>query len=391
MNKVVTVNLNGRAFQVEEQSFEALRAYLDEAARLLTDDPDCKEIMADLEQAIADKAARFLGSSKNVITQSEMDRILKEMGPVEPGADVAAGTSGNAGTGPSGDANARATATPQRDPNTPRRLYQINEGAWLAGVCNGIGAYFGVDPMVVRLIFVLLLFLSGGFWIIAYLVLMFVLPTAKTPEERAAARGLPFNAQELVDQAKRHYSDLKDGHDRWRDKRRRERERKFWQAKEQHGYEPPRPFDVPQSGYGARVAAGIVLPLIGIVSAVLTVVWIIAMLSLLTTGEILGWHLPLDVPPWTAILVLVAAYAVVAVPLRAIRYASFESLGRHRGWFVFWDGVLWFALVILAWWVAANYIPGVREFFHDLFHHTDWRDIPVEIGRSLSGLSRIFG
>ncbi len=59
MNKVTTVNLNGRAYQVEEQAYEALRAYLDEAARLLADDPDCKEIMADLEQAIGDKGARL--------------------------------------------------------------------------------------------------------------------------------------------------------------------------------------------------------------------------------------------------------------------------------------------------------------------------------------------
>ena len=34
MNKVTTVNLNGRAFQVEEQAYDLLRAYLDEAARL---------------------------------------------------------------------------------------------------------------------------------------------------------------------------------------------------------------------------------------------------------------------------------------------------------------------------------------------------------------------
>ena len=46
MNKLTTVNLNGRAFQVEEQAYELLRAYLDEAARLLSDDPDYREIVA---------------------------------------------------------------------------------------------------------------------------------------------------------------------------------------------------------------------------------------------------------------------------------------------------------------------------------------------------------
>ena len=365
MNKVITVNLNGRAYQVEEQAFEALRAYLDEAARLLADDPDCLEIMADLEQAIGDKASRYLVAGKNVLGEAEMKRILEEMGPVEAG-EQAAPSAGAAGTGEAG----RATSG-------PKRLYLVQEGAMLAGVCNGIAAYFGTDPTIVRLIFVVLLVLSTGFFAIAYLVLMFVVPTAKTPEERAAARGLPFNAQELVEQAKRHYADMKDSHQRWRDKRRRRKEQAFWRPKERRSYEPPqaRPFDRPQPGYGARVAAGLLLPLIGAISAAITVAFLIALVSLLTSGGILDWGLPHDLPPWVAIVALVAVYALVAAPLRAVRYASYEALGPRRGWFVFWDGVLWLALVVLAWWFAATYVPGVSDFLQDLFQH--WRDVRV--------------
>ncbi len=54
-----------------------------------------------------------------------------------------------------------------------------------------------------------------------------------------------------------------------------------------------------------------------------------------------------------------------------MRHASYEALGPRRGWFVFWDGVLWLALVVLAWWIAAHYLPGVSDFFQHLFH--DWR------------------
>jgi hypothetical protein len=124
-----------------------------------------------------------------------------------------------------------------------------------------------------------------------------------------------------------------------------------------------------------------VLPLIGLISAAVTVACLIVLFSLLTTGEILGRSLPLDVPAWTAVVVLVAAYAMVTVPLRAARYASYEALGPSRGWFVFWDGVLWLALVILAWWIAARYVPGVSEFFQDLFH--DWRDFPFDFAQAI--------
>jgi phage shock protein PspC (stress-responsive transcriptional regulator) len=379
MNKVTTVNLNGKAFQVEEQAFDALRAYLDEAARLLADDPDCKEIMADLEQAIGDKGSRYLGAGRNVLGEAEMKRILEEMGPVETGEPATGATP----PGSAGSTSGPGAATP-RETSGPKRLYLVEEGAMIAGVCNGLAAYFGVDPTIVRLVFVVLLFLSGGLLAIAYLVLMFIVPTARTPEERAAARGLPFNAQELVEQAKRHYADLKDSHQRWRDKRRRKQERAFWRPKERRGYETPhsRPFEQPQPGYGARVAAGIVLPLIGVISAALTVACLIALVSLLTTGDVLGWNLPLDVPTWAAMLAVVAAYAIVTIPLRALRYASYEALGPRRGWFVFWDGVLWLALVILAWWIAARYVPGMSEFFQHLFH--DWRDIPFDVARALA-------
>jgi phage shock protein PspC (stress-responsive transcriptional regulator) len=369
MNKVTTVNLNGRAYQVEEQAYEALRGYLDEAARLLADDPDCREIMADLEQAIGDKGSRRLAAGKNELGEAEMKRILEEMGPVEtgePAAGAAPGAGARAGTA------ADSGAAP-RETSGPKRLYLVREGEMFAGVCNGLAADFGVDPTSVRLAFVLLLFLSGGLVAIAYLVLMFVVPTATTAEERAAARGLPFNAQELVEQAKHHYADLKDSHQRWRDRRRRNKERAFWRSGEKRACEEPqsRPFERPQPGYGARVAAGIVLPVISAISAVLTVAAILAGALFLTTGEILGWSPPLDVPPWAALLAVIAAYALLAAPLRAVRYASYEALGPRRGWYVFWDGVLWLALVILAWWIAANFVPGVDESFRGLLH--DWR------------------
>jgi phage shock protein PspC (stress-responsive transcriptional regulator) len=375
MNKVISVNLNGRAYQVEEQAYELLRAYLDGAARLLADDPDCKEILGDLEQAIGDKGARFLGAGKNVLSESEMRRILDEMGPVETG-EAAVGAAPAAGA--SGE-EPRAGAP--RETSGPKRLYLVKEGEKIAGVCNGLAAYFGVDATIVRIIFVALFVLSSGVFGIAYLVMMFVVPTASTAEERAAARGLPFNAQEVVEEAKRHYADLKESTERWRDRRRRAKERAFWRAKEKRSYEvpQPRPFERPQPGYGARVAAGIVLPLISVVSAVLTVAGIFALVSLMTTGGILGWSPPVGVPPWVAIGAVIAGYALAAAPLRAVRYASYEALGPRRGWFAFWDGVLWVAFVILCWWIAAQYVPGVSEFFQRLFH--DWREIPFDVAR----------
>src|SRR5688572_20274697 len=145
MRKVTTINLNHNAYQIDEDGYEALRRYLEDAERALVNNPDCAEILADLEQAIADKCRLVLGQYKTVVSAAEIEQILKEMGPVvASGEEVAPGS-----------APPTADTAPSPSPR-PRRLYRILEGKYWTGVCNGLAAWAGVDVMWVRLAFVLL-------------------------------------------------------------------------------------------------------------------------------------------------------------------------------------------------------------------------------------------
>ncbi len=90
MNKVITINLNGNAYPLEENGYEALRTYLDTAARRLEGNPDKAEIIADIEQAIADKFRAVLGANKTVVVTAEVEQIIAEMGPVEDASAPAA-------------------------------------------------------------------------------------------------------------------------------------------------------------------------------------------------------------------------------------------------------------------------------------------------------------
>jgi hypothetical protein len=83
MHKVIVINLNGHAYQVDEIGHDALRAYLDRAEAQLRGNPDLAEIMADLEQAIGEKCQRFLNPHKTVVSAAEVEQILAEMGPVD--------------------------------------------------------------------------------------------------------------------------------------------------------------------------------------------------------------------------------------------------------------------------------------------------------------------
>jgi len=56
-----------------------------------------------------------------------------------------------------------------------KRLYRSKDERMIWGICGGIGQYFGVDPTIVRVIWVVSLFF-GGFGLLAYVILRFVIP-----------------------------------------------------------------------------------------------------------------------------------------------------------------------------------------------------------------------
>ena len=58
---------------------------------------------------------------------------------------------------------------------TTNRLYRSQSEKMFAGVCGGLGEYFGIDPTLVRLFFVLLALL-GGHGVLVYLILWLIVP-----------------------------------------------------------------------------------------------------------------------------------------------------------------------------------------------------------------------
>ena len=160
MQTVIQISLSGHAtsFALDEDAYRSLRAYLDRARSRLRRDPDRDEILRDLEQSIGDRLASLLQAQARVVSRSEIDSILDQVGAVDAGgADAAA-------------------APPER----PRRLCRIEEGKWFFGVCQGLAAYSSISVEWVRSIFVIVSVFTGGIPILIYLVLMFALPVVPT-------------------------------------------------------------------------------------------------------------------------------------------------------------------------------------------------------------------
>lgn len=346
MQKVISINLNGNAYQLDESGYETLREYLARAERQLKDNPDRAEIMADLEQAIADKCRRYLGPHKGVVTATEVNQIVAEMGPVD-------GAAGEGGDPTGGSASAGQKADDKQE-TPPRRLYRIPDGAMIAGVCNGLAAHLQIDVTVVRIAFVVAALITKGVGIIAYVVLMFVIPEANTPEARAAAAGAPLNAKDVIDRAKKQYAE---GSKQWR--RHWRQQRRQWRR---HGWPPGAPIV-----YGPPPWAAVLLPVFGLVHVALFLVMAAMLISLVNTGAIMNWDLPPDIPVWAGALTLLIAYQIAVSPLRTVQqWTSFPQPRVQPPWFAFWNAVAWLVGLAFVMWIASNHIPEIREFLQNV-------------------------
>jgi|GEM_PF-630824 len=207
MNKVITINLNGKAYQLEEEGCKALQHYLDQAASKLSDNPDKEEVVRDLEQAFAEKCDQYLFPHKDVVLTKEIQTILEEMGPVDP-ANEKSEDKKSSGKHGSAQSAAGEEGANKSDQGRQKRLYQILDGAYISGVCNGIAVYFDVDVTLVRVIFVILTILTHGAWILVYFLMMVIVPVARTADQKAEAHGQPLNAAELIQMAKDRYKSI---------------------------------------------------------------------------------------------------------------------------------------------------------------------------------------
>ena len=358
MQKVVTISLNGIAYQLEEPGYNQLRTYLERAESRLQDSPDRNEVMADLEQAVGEKCRAVLGPHKTVVNSAEIERIIVEMGPVESAEEKAAGATGSASS--DADAGAQSGGPPPR-----KRLFQIREGAMWMGVCNGIAAYLNVDVTWIRLAFVLLTIFSSGLWFVTYLVLMFVVPVAHTPEDRAAAFGMPFSTEELISRAKKNFEEFGQTY-RWR--REWRRQQRHWNRQFKHMNEQIRMATAqaaPLASHTSRVFSGIFVPIAAIVGAVIFVTWILAIFSLFTQHSFFGWYMPHGIPWWVGIIALIFLYSAISAPLRMIRKGGQQNVGYHPGWSAL-HALLWIGFTVLFFWAAYTFFPGVRELIDQL-------------------------
>lgn len=189
MKKTISITLGGHVFAIEEDGYNALDAYLKGLKTHFAKDGSAEELMADIETSIGEKFSEKLTPHKQAVTLADVQEVIGVMGQVN---EIA------------GDEEEPSNATheaPAQEEKTAKHLFRNGDNVVVAGVCSGIAAYFGVDPLIIRLLF-LVLALAHGFGIIAYIVLWIAVPLAQTNAQKLEMRGKPTNLEEIQELVK---------------------------------------------------------------------------------------------------------------------------------------------------------------------------------------------
>ncbi len=182
MQRIIQINIAGRLIPIEEDAYLILKEYIASLHRHFANEQGKDEIIQDIEYRISELFTTRLNTGAPSIDCADVQKLIETLG--------AAYTLG-------------AESAPQASPYLParyeetfrnknyggqKRLFRNPNDKMLGGVCSGLANYFDVDPIIMRLIFVTMVF-GLGIGFVAYFIAWIIIPVPRTPEELAEMTG----------------------------------------------------------------------------------------------------------------------------------------------------------------------------------------------------------
>jgi phage shock protein PspC (stress-responsive transcriptional regulator) len=193
MNKTVSINLGGLVFHIDEDAFQKLSHYFDAIKRSLSNTKGQEEIINDIEMRVGELVAEKHKSDKQVISIKEVDDIISIMGqPEDYRID---------------DEQTKNTTSNFETLKRDKKLFRDKEEAVIGGVLAGLGHYFGIDKVFLRILF-LVLFFAAGTGLLAYIILWIAMPEAQTTSEKLEMRGEPVTISNIEKKVREEFATL---------------------------------------------------------------------------------------------------------------------------------------------------------------------------------------
>jgi phage shock protein PspC (stress-responsive transcriptional regulator) len=184
MNKVININFQGRILPIEEIAYETLKQYIDSLRSYFANEEGRDEIINDIECRIAELCEDRLKKGTVCIAVGDIDLIITSIGrPADFEAQDGFETSSSQSQQSTHQTNDQNTSNQsysnfESTDHRSRRLYRDEQNKVLGGVCSGIANYFGIEPLIVRILWFFLI----GVNILGYLILWIAVPSTSIKE-----------------------------------------------------------------------------------------------------------------------------------------------------------------------------------------------------------------
>ena len=181
MNKTIQANIGGIIFNVDEDAYQKLHAYLEQLKVYFRKTEGTEDIVQDIEARVAEIIQGRLGK-RAIVNKADVEAVIGAMGMPEDFEDT--------GTDEKSDRRSEQVI------DTGKRFFRNTDNKILGGVCSGISAYLNIDPLWLRLAFVLSFFIWGT-GILIYIILWIIIPEAKTTIDKMQMRGEAVNVSNI--------------------------------------------------------------------------------------------------------------------------------------------------------------------------------------------------
>jgi phage shock protein PspC (stress-responsive transcriptional regulator)/mRNA-degrading endonuclease RelE of RelBE toxin-antitoxin system len=187
MKVTVNINIGGYAFHIDEDAYHNLKAYRRSLELNFAGEESASEILADIETRMAELFRARLGSYRQVVTIEDVEEIIAILGAPEDFVEQ-----------DSFSAREKFTST------SSNRMYRDPDNRIIGGVCSGMSAYWRLDPIILRIIFLVFAF-AGGLGLLVYLILWIVLPEARTTAQKIEMKGERVNINNIKESVKNEF------------------------------------------------------------------------------------------------------------------------------------------------------------------------------------------
>jgi phage shock protein PspC (stress-responsive transcriptional regulator) len=182
MNEITRIHLGRQPFTASIEAHRVLKSYISSIQKEVND----KDVIEEVELRMAELLTERGITGDKVVLEQDVDYLKQQLGSPQDFSD----------------SSEEAETQGEEQPKT-KQLFRDPENGMVAGVAAGLAAYFGIDAVLFRILFVIGT-LTGGWGLLIYIALWLLVPPAKTGSDRLRMRGESVtlgNLKEVVDRA----------------------------------------------------------------------------------------------------------------------------------------------------------------------------------------------